>query len=103
MNTTTASSSSSRATRNAAARLVPLDPPHNILPNSLHQIGSSFNYFAGLFISLKNRTIGIGAHYFNFRILLFQKSAGAGDGASGSYSGNKVGNPTFGLVPNFRT
>src|SRR3546814_1418518 len=52
---------------------------------------------AGFFVLLEYRSITIDAPDPNFRVLFFQETADAANGASGPYSGNEMGNFAIGL------
>src|SRR5690349_7360357 len=76
---------------------------NNLLTDALDEIRSSLNYLPGLFISLEDRAIRIGADDPDARVLLFQIATGTGDRAARSESRYEVCDLSFSLSPQLRT
>src|SRR5215470_15734157 len=73
----------------------------DLLTDSFNKIWSCFSNLAGLFVSLKDRTVRVSADYSDLRILFLQKSSGTRDCSAGAQASNKVGYLAFGLFPDF--
>src|SRR6266567_4542061 len=69
------------------------------LTDSFNQIRSSLHQFSCFLVSLKYRSIRVGANDLYGGVLLFQKAACAGDGSTRSQSGNEVRDLSLSLLP----
>src|SRR5215216_135146 len=76
---------------------------HDLLPDSLDEIRSRFDNLSGLFVSLENRAVRIGADDSDRRVLLLQETAGAGDRAAGAEPCHEMSDLPFSLTPQLRT